>query len=147
MIKLYAGLAISAAVALFSWRYSYISGELEKAQERAGRAESVAAQMQRNRELEDWSRGEYIKKLEEAEREKNRIENCIADRTCVATVRVRVPSVCPRGSEGDTAGAQEVAAQLTPAAARTRAALEHRIREQEAALAMCVQTLEQWATK
>jgi hypothetical protein len=147
MIKLYAGIAISAAVALLAWRYSYISGELEKSQERANRAESVAAQMQRNRELENWSRGEYIKQIEAANREKERVENCITNRTCVATVRVRVPTVCPGGSKGDTPGAEEFAAQLSPAAARTRAALEHRIVENEAALAMCVRTLEQWATK
>jgi len=61
---------------------------------------------------------------------------------------VRPPkTVCPGSPTGDTAGAEEVTAQLSPASLRTRAALEHRIREQEAALAMCVRTLEQWKTK
>lgn len=147
MIKLYAGVGIAAVLALAVWRYNHISDELDKERARATKAEEVVTQMTRNQELENWSREQYLKELEIAKNEKERVENCIANRTCVATVRVRVPSVCPRGSESDTAGTEEITAQLSPAAERTRAALEHRIREQEAALAMAMRTLEQWATK
>jgi hypothetical protein len=129
------------------WRYNHISDELDKERARAAKAEEVVTQMTRNQELENWSREQYLKELEIAKNEKDRIENCIANRTCVATVRVRVPAVCPGSAPSDPAGTEEVAAQLSPAALRTRAALEHRIREQEAALAMCVRTLEQWQTK
>jgi len=146
MIKLYAGIGIAAVLALAVWRYNYISEELDKVRARATKAEEVVTQMTRNQELESWSREEYLKELEIAKNEKERAENCIANRTCVATVRVRVPTVCPRSSPSDPAGTEEVAAQLSPAALRARTALEHRIREQEAALAMCVRTLEQWET-
>jgi len=147
MIKLYAGIGLAAVLSLAVWRYNHISEELDKERARAAKAEEVVTQMTRNQELENWSREQYLKELEVAKNEKERVENCIANRTCVATVRVRVPAVCPGGSEGDTAGAEEITAQLSPAALRTRAALEHRIREQEAALAMCMRTIKQWATK
>jgi hypothetical protein len=130
------------------WRYNHISDELDKERARATKAEEVVEQMTRNQELENWSREEYLKELEVAKNEKDRIENCIASGTCVGTIRVRPPkTVCPGSASGDTAGTEEVTAQLSPAALRTRAALEHRIREQEAALAMAMRTLEQWATK
>jgi hypothetical protein len=128
------------------WRYNHISDELDKERARAAKAEEVVTQMTRNQELENWSREQYLKELEIAKNEKDRIENCIASGTCVATVRVRVPAVCPGSAPGDTAGTEEITAQLSPAASRTRAALEHRIREQEAALAMAMRTLEQWKT-
>jgi hypothetical protein len=129
------------------WRYNHISDELDKERARATKAEEVVEQMTRNQELENWSREQYLKELEIAKNEKERVENCIANRTCVATARVRVPAVRPGSSESDTAGAEEITAVLSPAALRTRAALERRIREQEAALSMCVRTLERWATK
>jgi hypothetical protein len=147
MIKLYAGIGLAAVLALSVWRYNHISEELDAQRARATKAEEVVTQMTRNQELENWSREQYLKELEIAKNEKDRIENCIANRTCVATVRVRVPSVCPGGTEGDPAGTEEVTAQLSPAAERTRANLERRIREQEAALAMAMRTLEQWETK
>jgi len=148
MIKLYACIGLSAVLALAVWRYNHISDELDKERARATKAEEVVEQMTRNQELENWSREQYLKELESAKNEKERVENCIARGTCAGTIRVRPPkTVCPGNSPGDTTGAEEVTAQLSPAALRTRAALEHRIREQEAALAMCVRTLEQWATK
>jgi len=147
MIKLYAGIGLAAVLALAVWRYNHISDELDKERARATKAEEVVEQMTRNQELENWSREQYLTELEIAKNEKERVENCIANRTCVATVRVRVPAVCPGSSESDTAGAEEIAAVLSPAALRTRANLELRIREHEAALAMCVRTLERWETK
>jgi len=148
MKKLYAGIGLAAVLALAVWRYNHISYELDKERARAAKAEEVVEQMTRNQELENWSREEYLKELEVAKNEKERIENCIARGTCVGTIRVRPPkTVCPGSAPGDTAGTEEVTAQLSPAALRTRTDLERRIREQEAALAMCVRTLEQWATK
>jgi len=147
MIKLYAGIGLAAVLALAVWRYNHISGELDKERARAKKAEEVVTQMTRNQELENWSREQYLKELEAAKNEKERVENCIANRTCVATVRVRVPAVCPGSPPSDPAGTEEITAQLSPAASRTRAALEYRIREHEAALAKCVRTLEMWATK
>ena len=148
MIKLYAGIGLAAVLALGVWRYNHISDELDAQRARATKAEEVVTQMTRNQELENWSRGEYLKELEIAKNEKERIENCIANRTCFGTIRVRPPkTVCPGSPPGDPAGAEEVTAVLSPAALRARAALEHRIRGQEAALAMAMRTLEQWATK
>jgi len=148
MIKLYAGIGLAAVLALAVWRYNHISDELDKERARATKAEEVVEQMTRNQELENWSREEYLKELEIAKNEKERVENCIARGTCVGTISVRPPkTVCPGSSESDTAGAEEITAQLSPTALRARANLERRIREQEAALAMAMRTLEQWATK
>lgn len=148
MIRLYAGLGLAAVLALFWWRYSYISGELDKERLRADKAESVATQMQRNQELENWARGEYLKELETAKSEKERVEKCIADKSCVATIRVRVPAKCPSGTAtGDTAGTEDYAAQLSPDSVRTRARLESSIREWESKHRLCIQTLKNWETK
>jgi len=148
MIKLYAGIVLAAVLALAVWRYNHISDELDKERARATKAEEVVTQMTRNQELENWSREQYLKELEEAKNEKERVEACIARGTCAGTIRVRPPkTVCPGSPPSDPAGTEEITAQLSASALRTRAALEYRIREQEAALAICVRTLEQWATK
>jgi len=148
MNRLYAGISLAAVLALFYWRYSYISGELDKERQRADKAESVATQMQLNQELENWARGEYLKELEIAKSEKERVEKCIADKSCVATIRVRVPAKCPSGAaQGDTTGTEDYAAELSADSARARARLESSIREWESKHRLCIQTLKNWETK
>jgi len=148
MIKLYIGAALIAILSLFIWRYNHISSELEKERTRAEKAESINEQMQRNQELESWAREEYLKELQDTKNAKEKLEDCIANKTCVATIRVRVPSTCASGSAtSDPAGAEDYSAQLSTDSLRTRARLESSIREWEARHKLCLRTLENWATK
>jgi hypothetical protein len=147
MIRIYVLAAMISAVLAGLWRISYLSDERDKYQKEASEATATIEQIKRNQELEDWARSEYIKELETAKSEKDRIEKCIADKSCVATVRVRIPAVCPRSSEGDTAGTEDYAAVLSASALRTRANLESSIRDWEAKHALCMRTLKNWETK
>lgn len=148
MIKIYICAALVAILSLFIWRYNHISSELEKERSRADLAESLTQQMQRNQELENWSRGEYLKELEAEKNAREKLENCIANKTCVATIRVRVPTTCTSGSAtSDTAGAEDYSAVLSADSLRTRARLESSIRDWEAKHKLCIKTLENWATQ
>jgi len=148
MIRLYIGAALVAVLSLFIWRYNHISGELEKERTRAEKAESINEQMQLNQELENWAREEYLKELEDTKNAKEKLEDCIANKTCVATIRVRVPTACNSGSAAsDSAGTEEYSAILSADSLRTRSRLESSIREWEAKHKLCLRTLENWATK
>lgn len=102
----------------------------------------------RNQELENWARTQYINELEVAKREKDRIEKCIADKSCVATVRVRIPATCPAGgAAGDSAGAESTSAALDPNTERRYFDLRDGIVSLEAKYGLCIQTLKNWQTK
>jgi len=146
MIKLYA--ALVAILSLFIFRYNHISGELEKERTRADKAESISKQMQLNQELENWAREEYLKELEDTKNAKEKLEDCINNKTCVATIRVRVPSTCNTGSAAsDSAGTEDYSAVLSADSLRTRSRLESSIRDWEAKHKLCIRTLESWATQ
>lgn len=145
---------IGIGVAAIGWIYYIHTDRIElqesllKTQGDLDAANQSIADNKRNQELEAWARTQYINELEEAKRENERIEKCIADKSCVATIRVRVPTACPGGSgSNNSSGASDIAAQLSPDSLRARSRLEANIKEWEAKTKLCIKTLKNWETK
>ena len=107
-------------------------------------AQSSLNQERKSRRLEAFAREQYLADLEKAENEKQRLETCIANKSCVRTIRVRVPVSVP--STGSADGTEEITAQLSPTSTRIIADLEYRIKQWEAWAAMCQKTLFDWST-
>lgn len=148
MIKVYAiaGILVAAVayVAYSQWRISDLEDGYAKEKTAREQFESSLNQERKSRQLENFARGQYLAELEKAEDEKKRLEKCIAGKSCVRTIRVRVPSgYVP--STGGSGGDEEVAAQLSPSSARIIADLEYRIKQWEAWAAMCQKTVFNWA--
>lgn len=149
MIKVYAiaGILVAAAayIGYSQWRISDLENEYNKEKTAREQFESSLNQERKSRELENFARGQYLAELEKAEDEKERLEKCIADKSCVATVRVRVPSVCVSGS-GSPGGTETVRAELDPVAGLNSRLLRDRLIKLQAKYKYCQDTLNSWAT-
>ena len=141
MIKLYAALGAVVLIALALWRYDYVMSENERLTESL---KTMSATLRAEREEAEKIaalRDAYYTDLTEAKAKNEQHEKCVADGTCVVTVRVRVPASCPAPANGDTAGAETAAAELDAAAGRAYSNLRSAIHEHQEWDKYCVNTL------
>lgn len=98
------------------------------------------------REIENTNRKELINRLEVEKNESERLKTCIADKSCVATVRVRVKADCPGlPAQNNSDRASSGSAVLTADAERAYFNLRAGIVELEGKYKFCQQTLQAWA--
>jgi len=142
-------IAILASGAYVKWLYgsreSYkASAEFEQAEKI--KAIQTIAKIQEDASREAKNRTEYLSKLEQAENERSRLQNCIADKSCVATIRVRAPvSTCAAAKADNPAGTSSANAVLTPDSQRAYFNLRDGIGQIEAKYAFCQETLRNWS--
>lgn len=149
MIKVYAiaGILVAAFgyVGYSQWRISNLEDNYQSEKESRQQFESSLNQERESRRLEAFAREQYLAELEKAEDEKERLEKCIADKSCVATVRVRVPTGCVPGS-GGAGGTETVRAELDPVAGLNSRLLRDRLKKLQVKYKFCQATLNSWAT-
>jgi hypothetical protein len=153
-IKFYIAAGVVALLALAYWRYDYVVKDRDKVtKELKLSQENLALEIESKEKIlaealeENANRITYLQQLEHANNEKSRLEKCIADKSCIATIRVRVPASCPvpaANKEGDTTGASTAEAELTGDAIRAYSVHASATRRVEADLNICINTLKAW---
>lgn len=138
--------AIILMVILAIWRYNIVIDQRDDYKNRMDVAISTLDESKKELIAANEDRSEYLTQLEIARNEAERLETCIADRTCVPTIRVRVPATCPATSEGSAPRAESVSYELDPVAGRAYTNLRAGIKQLEADHALCLRTLRRWAS-
>lgn len=140
-------LVLSLILAVFWLRDSLQDAKTEAATEKAAKIQAMQAitKIEQSAAKEYQNRTEYLSKLEQAEYERKRLETCIADKSCIATVRVRVPAVCPANQESNPTGIITTSAELTAEAGNAYFDLREGIEEIEAKYSLCQAMLSAWA--
>ena len=141
MIKLYAALGAVVFIALALWRYDYVMSENERLSGELDTANSTIKTIREEAEKIAALRDVYYTDLTEAKAKNEQHEKCVANGTCVVTVRVRVPASCPTPANGDTPGAETATAELDAAARRAYSNLRSAIHEHHEWDKYCVKTL------
>jgi hypothetical protein len=134
-------------LSIFWLRDSLQDAKTEAATEKAAKTEALSkiTKIEQEAAEESQNRTEYLSKLEQAENERNRLQNCITDKSCAVTVRVRVPTVCPANQENSAAGAITTTAELDPPDRQLVLDLRARAKKLEAKYAFCQETLKAWS--
>lgn len=153
-IKHYLSIAGVILIIAVYWRYDYVVKDRDKALYNLKNTETaLQLQINQNKEIvedalkENANRITYLRQLEIANHEKQRLEKCIADKSCVATVRVRIPTKCPvsaANQTGDSTGATTAEAELDADAIRAYSVHAGAIARVEADLDLCINTLKAW---
>ena len=148
-----AGIVLAAILGVIA-RERYQSAKIDRlTQSNNALTGQVEAKSQRVTELEnearqaDANRQSYLDKLETEKREREKLQDCIADKSCGFTVRVRTKTVCPgsgeTSAEGDTGGI-ETEATLAPDAERAYLRHDEEISIAESQWQLCLDTLHSW---
>ncbi len=145
------GVAILVVLALllsiFWLRDSLQDAKTEAAMEKAAKVQAIQtiAKIEQLAAKESENRTTYLSKLEQAENERSRLEKCIADKSCVATIRVRQPaSTCTAAKADDPAGTVSASQVLDTDSQRAYFDLRDGIGQLEAKYAFCQETLRAW---
>jgi len=139
---------LTMLLSIFWLRDSLQDAKTEAATEKAAKIQAVQTinKIQADAAKESQNRTEYLSKLEQAENERNRLEKCIADKSCVATIRVRQPvSTCAAAQADNPAGAVTASLELDPDSRRAYTNLRTGIEQLEAKYAFCQETLKSWS--
>jgi hypothetical protein len=152
--KLYLAGGIVAVLGLAVWHYNGIiddrddyKSKMEAAQDQLNTANETIETERLERIAANNDRLEYLAQLESAKNETKRLQSCIDNKSCVATIRVRVPASCPAAGEGGATGASTAEAELDGAAVRAYKNLRDGIARTESDLALCIATVKRWAKK
>jgi hypothetical protein len=135
-------------LSIFWLRDSLQDAKTEAATEKAAKIQAIQTitkiEADAAKELE--SRQSYLSKLETAENERTRLEKCIADKSCFATIRVRQPaSTCTAAKADNPARAVTASLELDPDSQRAYFDIRDGIEQLEAKYAFCQETLKAWA--
>lgn len=147
---LYVGVVTLAFGLLFTLYYQHnkIKSQkvtITKVTEDKNLAIATINKMAQDSQKAESNRTNYLSDLENSENERKRLEKCIADKSCVATVRVFVKSACTATSTSDTGGIESTTAQLDPDSGRAYTNLRAGIENLEAKYKLCQVTLQDWA--
>lgn len=152
--KLYLAGGIAVVVALGYWRYDYVVSDrdalktqLAASQQELTKANETIEADRLERIALNKDRSQYLSQLESAKNETKRLQSCIDDKSCVATIRVRVPASCPAAGEGSATGASTAEAELDPSLRSDYYNLRDAIGRVEGDLNLCIATVKRWAEK
>jgi len=141
-------IVLALLLSIFWLRDSLQDAKTEAATEKAAKVEALnkITKIEEDAVKESKNRTDYLSKLEQAENERKRLEKCIADKSCVATIRVRQPvSTCAAAQADNPAGTLTTSLELDPDSARAYTNLRTGIEQLEAKYAFCQETLSAWA--
>jgi hypothetical protein len=150
--KLYLALGIAAVVGAAWLRYDYVVKDRDELKTKLATSQAELTKANETIELDrqeriaaNETRSEYLAQLESAKNETKRLQTCIDNKSCVATIRVRVPTSCPTADAGGAAGAATAEAELDGAAVRAYNNLRDGIARTESDLALCIATVKRWS--
>ena len=148
---MYGGLAllIIAAIVYVSFlkesRDKYQSQAALEQSEKEKAIKTIIAMTADQKKAEE-NRATYLSELETNKNERIRLENCIADKSCVATIRVRSPATtCTATATPNTGGTDSAVAELDPNAERAYTNLRAGIQELESKYRLCQKTIKDWS--
>jgi hypothetical protein len=139
---------LALLLSIFWLRDSLQDAKKDAEKERAAKTEALSkiTKIEEDAAKESKNRTDYLSKLETAENERNRLEKCIADKSCVATIRVRQPaSTCSAAQADNPAGTVSASQVLDPDSQRAYFDLREGIGQLEAKYAFCQETLISWS--
>jgi hypothetical protein len=150
--KLYLAGGIVVVAGLLWLRYDYVVSDrdalktqLAASQQEITKANETIEADRLERKALNEDRSEYLAQLESAKNETKRLQTCIDNKSCVATIRVRVPTSCPTADAGGPAGAATAEAELDPTLRQDYYDLRDAIGRVEGDLELCISTVKRWA--
>jgi len=149
---LYGGLAILILLAigyvyfLKESRDKYQDKAIYEQSEKEKSIATVNKMIQDNQKAES-NRATYLSELEQSENERKRLEKCIADKSCIATIRVFVKSstTCTAASAPNTSGTETAMAELDSDSRRAYTNIRAGIETLESKYRLCQVTLQDWS--
>jgi hypothetical protein len=141
-------IVLALLLSIFWLRDSLQDAKKEAATEKAAKIQAIQTitKIESDAAKESQNRTEYLSKLEQAENERTRLQNCIADKSCVTTIRVlKSASTCTAAQADNPAGTVSASQILDPEAQRAYFDLREGIGQLEAKYAFCQETLKAWA--